>query len=229
MLIFNGFLQIFKYCLKYLKLPLNLVISIIFFLLSPLVWAGSYEDFFKAVQLDQATTVQRLLQRGFDPNTVGPDGVPALIKALHEQSFKVARVLAEHPQTRSDIRNTRDESPLMLAALRGQEALVIQLVSRGAAVNQSGWSALHYAATGGHARIAAFLIGAKADVNAESPNGTTPLMMAAMYGNEETVKLLLESGAEAYPRNDNGLSAEDFALRAGREGSVQLIRQVLAR
>ena len=192
-------------------------------------WAGSYDDFFKAVQLDQPTTVQRLLMRGFDPNTVAPDGMPALMKALQEQSFEVARVLASDPQIRPDVRNARDESPLMLAALRGQEALVVQLVSLGAAVNKSGWTPLHYAATGGHARVAAFLIGAHADVNATSPNGTTPLMMAAMYGNAETVKLLLESAADVQVRNAHGLSAEDFASRAGREDALKLIRQVSSR
>ena len=192
-------------------------------------WAGSYDDFFKAVQLDNPRGVEALLQRGFDPNTVNPEGVPALIKALQEQSFKVASVLASQEQTRIDVRNARDESPLMLAALRGQETLVVHLVSRGAAVNKSGWTPLHYAATGGHLRVAAFLIGAHADVNAESPNGTTPLMMAAMYANSGMVKLLLESGAEAYPRNDQGLDAEDFALKAGRVDSARLIRQVLNR
>ena len=194
-----------------------------------LSWAGAYDDFFKAVQLDQPTSVKKLLERGFDPNTVGPDGVPALIKALQEQSYKVAEMLADHAEIRPDVRNARDESALMLAALRGQEALVVQLVSRGAAVNKTGWTPLHYAATGGHVRITAFLIGAHADVNAESPNGTTPLMMAAMYGNADTVKLLLESGAEAYPRNDQGLSAEDFATKAGREDALRMIRQVLKR
>ncbi len=192
-------------------------------------WAGSYDDFFKAIALDNPRAVEELLQRGFDPNTVNPDGVPGLLKALQDQSFEVAAVLASHEQTRPDVRNGRDESPLMLAALRGQEALVVQLVSRGAAVNKSGWTPLHYAATGGHLRVAAFLIGAHADVNAESPNGTTPLMMAAMYANSGMVKLLLESGAEAYPRNDQGLDAEDFALKAGREDSTRLIRQVLNR
>lgn len=192
-------------------------------------WAGSYDDFFKAIQLDNPRTIQELLDRGFDPNTVNPDGVPGLLKALQEQSFKVAMVLASFEQTRPEVRNSRDESPLMLAALRGQEALVVQLVSRGAAVNKAGWTPLHYAATGGHLRVVAFLIGAHADVNAESPNGTTPLMMAAMYANSDTVKLLLESGAEAYPRNDQGLDAEDFARKAGREDSARLIRQVLNR
>jgi ankyrin repeat protein len=192
-------------------------------------WAGSYDDFFKAVQLDNPRGVEALLQRGFDPNTVNPEGVPALIKALQEQSFKVASVLASQEQTRIDVRNARDESPLMLAALRGQETLVVHLVSRGAAVNKSGWTPLHYAATGGHLRVAAFLIGAHADVNAESPNGTTPLMMAAMYASSDMVKLLLESGAEAYLRNDQGLDAEDFAQKAGREDSARLIQQVLSR
>jgi len=207
----------------------NHVVAIGIFAFSMSTWAGSYDDFFKAIQLDNPRTVQELLDRGFDPNTVNPDGVPGLLKALQEQSFKVAMVLASFEQTRPEVRNSRDESPLMLAALRGQEALVVQLVSRGAAVNKAGWTPLHYAATGGHLRVVAFLIGAHADVNAESPNGTTPLMMAAMYANSDTVKLLLESGAEAYPRNDQGLDAEDFARKAGREDSARLIRQVLNR
>ena len=54
-------------------------------------------------------------------------------------------------------------------------------------------------------------------------------MMAAMYASSDMVKLLLESGAEAYLRNDQGLDAEDFAQKAGREDSARLIRQVLSR
>ena len=205
------------------------IVGIGFFLFSTVSMAGSYDDFIAALRLDNASGVQSLLQRGFDPNTVDPDGTPGLVRALQEQSYKVAAVLASDPQTRAEVRNVRGESALMLAALRGQEALVVQLVSRGAQVNKTGWTPLHYAATGGHTRISAFLIGAHADLNAESPNGTTPLMMAAMYGNDQVVKLLLESGAEAYLRNDQGLSAEDFALRAGRESSAKMIREVLAR
>ena len=205
------------------------IVGIGFFALTGLSWGGSWDDFFNAIRLDNPNTLQALLQRGFDPNTVDQQGTPALMRALQEQSYRAAEVLADHPQIRAEVRSPRDESPLMLAALRGQDALVVKLASKGAAVNKSGWTPLHYAATGGHVRIAAFLIGAHADVNAESPNGTTPLMMAAMYSNSDMVKLLLESGAEAYPRNDQDLSAEDFAAKAGREDSIRLIRQVLQR
>lgn len=218
-----------KLFVRYLKKTGKSIVIIGLLGFSMVSMASSYEDFFKAIQLDRPSTVQNLLRRGFDPNTVAPDGVPALMKALQEQSFEVALVLANDPQIRPDVRNARDESPLMLAALRGQEALVVKLVSLGAAVNKKGWTPLHYAATGGHARVAAFLIGAHADLNAESPNGTTPLMMAAMYGNAETVKLLLESGAQVQLLNVHGLSAEDFAMRAGRDDALKLIRQVLSR
>ncbi|WP_374351864.1 ankyrin repeat domain-containing protein [Limnohabitans sp.] len=216
----------FSYNMKKLK---KTFVGIGFFALAGLSWGGSWDDFFNAIRLDNPNTLQALLQRGFDPNTVDQQGTPALMRALQEQSYRAAEVLADHPQIRAEVRSPRDESPLMLAALRGQDALVVKLVSKGAAVNKSGWTPLHYAATGGHVRIAAFLIGAHADVNAESPNGTTPLMMAAMYSSSDMVKLLLESGAEAYPRNDLDLSAEDFAVKAGRDDSVRLIRQVLQR
>lgn len=215
--------------MKFVKKFLQHIVAIGFISFSCAVCAGSYEDFFKAIQFDNPSEIRALLARGMDPNTVNLEGTPALIKALQDQSFKAAHALLDSPDTKAEVRSLRDESPLMLAALRGQEALAMQLVSRGASVNKTGWTPLHYAATGGHLRLAAFLLGAGADVNAESPNGTTPLMMAAMYGNSDVVKLMLESGAEVYPHNDQGLSALDFAHKAGREDSARLIEQVLNR
>lgn len=215
--------------MKYFNKVLQYTVTTVFLVIFGAAQAGSYEDFFKAIALDQPQTISALLARGFDPNTVHPDGTPALVKALQDQSFRAAQALLQSPQIQANARNNREETALMLAALRGQDALALDLVARGAAINKAGWTPLHYAATGGHLRMSAFLLGAGAEVNAESPNGTTPLMMAAMYGNSAVVKLMLESGAEAYPRNDQGLSALDFARRAGREDSVRLIQQVLER
>jgi uncharacterized protein len=55
-----------------------------------------------------------------------------------------------------------------------------------------------------------------ADVNAGSPNRSTPLMMAARYGAEAAADLLLLKGADARARNERGLTAADFARTAGR-------------
>ena len=60
-------------------------------------------------------------------------------------------------------------------------------------------------------------------IDAQSPNGTTPLMMAASYGSPEAVKLLIESGADIHVRNQKGMTALDFARRAERPDSVELI------
>jgi ankyrin repeat protein len=200
------------------------------FLLSPFwVLAGSYEDFFKAVQFDNVRVVQGLLQRGFDPNTVNPEGVPALMLAVREPSLKVAELLAAHPDTKTEVRNAKDESVLMLAALKGYLPLVQKLVDNDADVNKTGWTPLHYAASGGHVPVIAHLLDHSAYIDAESPNGTTPLMMAAMYGSPEAVKHLIQAGADLRLKNQLGLTALDFAIRGQRQNAKELIETGLAR
>jgi ankyrin repeat protein len=191
--------------------------------------SGSYEDFFKAVQFDNVRTVQTLLQRGFDPNTVNPEGVPALMLAVREPSLKVAELLASWPQTKTEVRNANDESPLMLAALKGYLPLVKKLVANDADVNKPGWTPLHYAATGGHVPIVEFLLDESAYIDAESPNGTTPLMMAAMYGSPEAVKVLIQAGADLTLKNQLGMTALDFAVRGQRPNARELIETGLSR
>lgn len=181
-----------------------------------LAHAGSYEDFFKAVQMDDARTVQALLQRGFDPNTRDPKGLSGLYLAVREPSPKVARTLIDWPQTDVEARSPQDESPLMMAALKGQLELAKLLIARGADVNKPGWAPLHYAATNGHLELMQLLLEENAYIDAESPNGSTPLMMAALYGSPEAVQLLLDAGADPLLKNQLGLSAIDFAFRGNR-------------
>ena len=185
--------------------------------------AGSYEDFFGAIKQDNPTVVRNLLQRGFDANTPDPEGLRGLYLALREPAPKVAEVLADWPKTNVEVRTAQDESPLMMAALKGQTAMVRKLIGRGADVNKPGWAPLHYAATGGHLEIMNLLLEHHAFIDAESPNGTTPLMMAAHYGTPAAVKLLLEAGADTSMRNQLGLSAIDFAQRANRPDAAEAI------
>ena len=187
------------------------------------VFAGSYDDFFQAVLNDQPASVKRLLDRGFDANTLDPKGLHGLYIALREPSLKVAQVLVEWPKTDVNILNAKDESLLMLAALKGHQQLAEKLVKRGADVNKTGWAPLHYAASSGHLPIIAMLIENSAYIDAESPNGTTPLMMAAMYGTPEAVNLLLQEGADPTLKNVQGLTALQFAERAVRPDSVEII------
>jgi ankyrin repeat protein len=181
--------------------------------------AGAYDDFFKAIEFDRAEQVQQLLERGFDPNSPNPKGQPALMAAMQQSSNKVVDLLVNWPSTNLSIKNPQGETPLMLAALNNKLPLAKLLILRGADVNQAGWTPLHYAATKGHIEMMRLMIDNSAYLDAESPNGTTPLMMAAHYGTPMAVKLLLEEGADPRIKNKLGLSAWDFSFNSKQESN----------
>ena len=187
------------------------------------VQAGSYEDFFTAVKKDDAATVKSLLQRGFDANSRDPNGQHALYLALQEPSLKVVSALLDWDKTKVESRNAADESPLMLASLKGILPVVAKLVEKGADVNKPGWAPLHYAATFGHIDVMNLLLENHAYIDAASPNGSTPLMMAALYGSASAVKLLLEAGADPTLKNNQGLTAIDFANRDNRKDAAEIL------
>ncbi len=191
--------------------------------------AGSYEDFFTAIKQDDVPVIRQLLARGFDPNTIDPQGLHGLYLALREPSLKAAQALTDWPKTDVNALNARDESALMIAALRGHQDIAARLIKRGADVNKTGWAPLHYAASGGHLEIMSLLLENHAYIDAESPNGTTPLMMAAQYGSAPAVKLLLEAGADPLLKNQQGLTAIQFAQRASRNDSIELITSYVRR
>jgi ankyrin repeat protein len=191
--------------------------------------AGTYEDFFKAVSLDDASTVERLLQRGFDPNSVDEAGQGALFLAMREGAFKVATTLLKSPGLKVDQPNSAGETALMMAALRGHEEWLPQLVAQGAGIEREGWTPLHYAATGPQPATVAWLLERGARVDTRSPNGTTPLMMAARYGSEESVDLLLRRGADPKLRNQLNLTAADFARQAARDRLAQRLAAAATR
>jgi ankyrin repeat protein len=192
-------------------------------------WAGSYEDYFKAIQFDDVRTVQALLQRGFDPNTVNPAGHAGLMLAVREPSPKVTQLLLSWPKIKVEVRNDKDESVLMLAALKGYLPLVKQLVENDADVNKPGWTPLHYAASTGQVAVIEFLLDNSAYIDAESPNGSTPLMMAAMYGSPEAVKHLIQAGADLQIKNGANMTALDFAQRGSRPNNIELMQEGLRR
>ncbi|MBL8342024.1 MAG: ankyrin repeat domain-containing protein [Rubrivivax sp.] len=195
--------------------------------LHPDAAADPREDFFKGIELDRPGLVQSALAGGLDPNTADDQGRTGLLLALRAGAFEVAAVLLAAPGIEVDRTSVRGETPVMLAALRGELQWMERLVSRGAAVNRSGWTPLHYAASGPQPKSLDWLLDRGAEVDARSPNGTTALMMAAGYGAIDGVDVLLGRGADPAARNHAGLNAADFARRAGREAvAARLLRAV---
>lgn len=205
----------------YLRLLVYLFVSFIF----SSAHAGAYEDFFRAVNVDNVRTVNQLLERGFDPNAADEKGQVGLYLALREGSLQVAEALLKHPGLKVDAVNAADETPLMMAALRGNLEWTQRLLDRGAQLNRKGWTPLHYAASGPEPKVVSLLLDRGAEIEARSPNGTTPLMMAARYGAYVAAERLLARGADPRARNDLGLGAADFARQGDREALAVKLEQ----
>lgn len=199
----------------------------------PLAHAAPLDDFLQALRVDHLPQAQQLVRQGFSANAHDAQRNPVLCLAIQHHALHIATWLVRQPGINLEQANTRGETPLMLAAVRGHTALVQTLLEQGAQPNRPGWTALHYAAshTGDAAlAIIGLLLEHSAYIDAESPNGTTPLMMAARYGLSDAVTLLLQAGADPQLKNQQGLTALDFAREAGRDRDVQqLQRAIVAR
>ena len=138
--------------------------------------------------------------------------------------------------------NTPDKNgftPLMNAIRKNAGNTVSTLIKEGADVNYqapSGETALGLAVNGNFVLFTKELIAAGADVNKrDTSSGRTPLIDAAMNGNAEIVRMLLETGADKNARvvlygqelDENALTAAvnnehaeiaDILRRAGAEG-----------
>ncbi|XP_067403818.1 ankyrin repeat domain-containing protein 12 isoform X2 [Emydura macquarii macquarii] len=111
-------------------------------------------------------------------------------------------------------RNERGETPLHMAAIRGDVKQVKELISLGANVNVkdfAGWTPLHEACNVGYYDVAKVLIAAGADVNTQGLDDDTPLHDSASSGHRDIVKLLLRHGGNPFQANKHGERPVDVA------------------
>lgn len=192
--------------------------------------ADSRDELLRAVRLDLVSDVQESLAQGQDVNTLEPyRGESLLMIAIRENSTKVAQLLLKQTGLQINHRAKNGDTAIMLASYLGQLALVRQLLALQAEINQPGWTALHYAATSGHLDIIKLLLEHHAYIDAESPNKTTPLMMASRSGKTDVLQLLLYEGADVTLKNALGLTAIDFAELAEQRENAALLRETIAR
>ncbi|MGW8392491.1 ankyrin repeat domain-containing protein [Pseudoduganella sp. HUAS MS19] len=187
--------------------------------------------YFRAVRIDDERTVQAVLARGLDPNLHEPErGETGLIIALRHDAMRVARLLLAQPGVKVDQPAPNGNTALMMAALQKNMPAVLALLEKGAQINRPGWTALHYAAAAGDLDIMKLLLERHAYIDAASPTGTTPLMLAAREGQEDAVQLLLEAGADAALKDRAWReNAAESAMRAQKPWIAERIRSHLSR
>lgn len=180
------------------------------------VWAAAPDPvaFGLAVERGDRRMVQKWLQEGMPADYVADRiGTGLMIAAWNGDIEMMELFIAHGANPRRTNRN--GEQAVQLAAWNGHAKAVRWLLERGAVLNRDGknWDALHYAVFNGHTELATELIQRGANVNATSPNGSTPLMLAAREGREDAARLLLESGADTSLKSDWGDTALTFAMR----------------
>ncbi len=182
--------------------------------------AGAASDevaFSRSAQIDDVRTVQQMMEQGVDPNmTERQRGDPMMVLALREDSNKVFQLLLDQPKINLEARSGNGDTALMMASYKHNKPAVLALLAKGAHVNQTGWTALHYAAAAGDDEIVNILLARQADLNARSPDLITPLMFAAREGQDRTVELLLAAGADATLKSVHGWDAAQFARAADK-------------
>ncbi len=188
----------------------------------PVARAGSYEDFFAAVDANDAHKLRDVLARGFDVNSVDPKGQRALYLAVRAGSRDVFRLLLDQPGIEVDVANTHGETALMMAALRDNLDAAQTLAARGAATHKDGWAPIHYASSGPGSTVLRWLLVERgAPLEAKAPGGNTPLLMAARFGADASIELLLERGADKAAKNGKGQGVVELAKEAKRDEWVK--------
>ncbi len=167
----------------------------------------SNRPLFVAVRNHHTALALVLLDRGVDPGLCDSYGTNALMFACWKGEYAVAaRCLADGVDP--DIPNKTGEAPLLFAASFCHPDIVQLLLEHGAdprTMDAEGLTTLHWAAFRGCSDALAMLLNAAPDLlNQTDQLGRTPLIMAAISGETEAVRRLLEIGADPDIKDHSG-------------------------
>lgn len=175
----------------------------------------------EAAKLGDARMVKTLLDAGAKPDTPNQDGETALMLAIKTGELPVVEKLVQAGANVNARETFHRQTALMWAATAPKNAgeMVKLLLSKGADFKPralysdwesqitsepraqyrpvGGLTAMLYAARNGCYECVDELSKAGADVNVPTPEGVTPLMLAADNDHNEVAKLLLDRGANA--------------------------------
>lgn len=165
--------------------------------------------------------VRKLLDSGRDVlvNAQRENGATALHFACSRGNMACAARLLDAGAT-VDLQNTSGDTPLIVAADVGAEAVVDLLLQRGADAtirrHSNGTTALHVAAGRGFTSIIGQLLAAGVSPDAMNKDNETPLLVALARCRLEATDMLLRAGASVEVLSTFGVTPYDVGLRDPR-------------
>jgi len=136
-----------------------------------------------------------------------PDNAAAFIDAIKAGEFERVKAMVSADPTLIDARSRTGESAILTAVYHRQKEIVNLLVARGATLS------IFEACAAGEVERVERLVNA-GTINDYSPDGWTPLHLAAFFGHTKIAELLLAHDADvsARSRNPNGNTPLHAAL-----------------
>ena len=198
---------------------------------------------------DQTEAMANLLEAGADVNATTDLGVTPLWLAAENGSIETVKALLAAGAD-PGIQLLSGESTVMTASQAGNGAVVRALLEAGAEPNIAvtrEQTALMWAAGRGHAGVVAALIDHGANLNARSEirehyvksekeqdshpdykywtelGGNTPLIFAARAGDLDSVKLLVDAGADVNQLSAFGTSPIIMAIHGGNAAALEYL------
>lgn len=177
--------------------------------------------------------VKKLLEDShLDPNSVDKYHRSALLIALQCRHLEVMAHLLRSEKTNVNVPDRIGNSPLILAAAQQYTTETELLLSNKQTLvharNVLGTTALHWAINNQNNDLTLLLLTnacEELDVNVRNNKGSTPLMLAASWGNYQIVNWLLEiPTVNVNLKDPKGYTSLDWALRHSRNECVVALR-----
>ncbi|KPA37290.1 hypothetical protein FLAG1_09900 [Fusarium langsethiae] len=147
-----------------------------------------------ALRIGKREVVKLLLDKGADINAQGGRYDNALQAALRGDQGQVVKLLLHVASVDPNRQDIDGQTPLWVAAEKGNEVIVKQLLANGA------------------------------NIESRDKSGQTLLSWAAKYGNEAIVRLLLKKGADLESKDESDRMPLSRAAEKGHDAIVQLLQ-----
>lgn len=171
-----------------------------------------FADIMRAIYAKNVDEVSKILDATPELLKEKDRGTPLLIVSITKSVDKVTMEILKRGVDVNEL-DGFGQSPLYVASNGGKLKVVEELIRLGADVNFIGknGATILLGASSGKGRLKIldliFKAGFSQDVNAQSKDGTTAIMYAASFKDEETMKLLLDKGADPKIKNKSGKDA----------------------